>query len=475
MAQDPQPNGTNGTYFQYIGVARYDKTGIVQIGMRPERLEKALAKASPANMLNSIKLNQDTCILLIDQKQNIILGDSRKLLTDKESPVDFGEGSGFDKLDGEKVFWTGRIIDGKLAVSIVTQDSMYSARNQSLIVVAITNLLIFSVLLLIIASIVSKQFAKPLVTVSESMDKIGGGNFNERVQVYTSKEFKELSDGINRMVDNIKKTLDSSENVNLRIKDVVKDIEKSVVSVQQTTSELFNESNSLIDSVNNQNMAVEEISALLENVSKSTEQNADHAKNASQSSDNALTNANAGHRKMTEMVAAVEDIDHASQDISKVIKTIDDIAFQTNILALNAAVEAARAGAAGKGFAVVADEVRNLASKSAIAAKQTESLINTSIQKSQAGVKISNETSEQILKVVENINKSAKLIDEIAKSSYAQTQAVGQLSEKMDTITRSIEVTSRSASKVTGESEKLQINSSEIITLMGHLSNIENK
>lgn len=250
LAQDPQPNGTTGAYFQYIGVSRYDKTGIVQIGMRPERLEEALAKASPSNMLDSIKLSSDNRILVIDPDGKTIQGDSRHSLEDMKSD-DAGfmsEGQGFSKLENESVFWVARIINGKLGVALVTQSKMYSARNQSLIIVAITNLLIFSILLLIIAALVSKQFAKPINSVSASLGEIGKGNLDIRVNVYTSKEFKDLSDGINSMIENIKSMFARSKNVNDMLKGVVSEIETNVSVVETTTEELFNESRSLSDS-----------------------------------------------------------------------------------------------------------------------------------------------------------------------------------------------------------------------------------
>lgn len=173
---------------------------------------------------------------------------------------------------------------------------------------------------------------------------------------------------------------------------------------------------------------------------------------------------------MVDMVKAVEAINTASQDISKVMKTIDDIAFQTNILALNAAVEAARAGSHGKGFAVVAEEVRNLAGMSAEAAKQTEVLISASIQRAQTGVAIANETSGTITEIVDNIRKSASLMEGIVTSSQEQVSAVGQLNDSMTTIRKSIEVTGLSAHRITDESEKLQSNSREMNTVLNKIN-----
>jgi methyl-accepting chemotaxis protein len=137
--------------------------------------------------------------------------------------------------------------------------------------------------------------------------------------------------------------------------------------------------------------------------------------------------AEKGSTQMDDLMEAVKDITEASSKIEKVIKVIDDIAFQTNILALNAAVEAARAGAAGKGFAVVAEEVRNLASKSAEAAKDTGGLIENSIQKSNLGLTLATGTASSLKEIVDGINENAALITKIATLSDEQTGAIVQI------------------------------------------------
>ena len=137
--------------------------------------------------------------------------------------------------------------------------------------------------------------------------------------------------------------------------------------------------------------------------SNNVKKNAEHAKDASGKADAVKEQAGESSRRMQEMLAAMTDISNSSGEIGKIIKTIEDIAFQTNILALNAAVEAARAGAAGKGFAVVADEVRNLAGKSAEASKNTSTLIEGSLQAVERGTKIANETAEALNEVVDGV------------------------------------------------------------------------
>lgn len=216
--------------------------------------------------------------------------------------------------------------------------------------------------------------------------------------------------------------------------------------------------------------AIEELSATIAEITEQIKQNAQNVKNANVLIEATAKEVNNGHEKMQSMVGAMKDISEKSGEISKIIKTIDDIAFQTNILALNAAVEAARAGSAGKGFAVVADEVRNLAQKSAEAAKVTTELIEGSILAVDNGERIAAETAGSLEVIVVNAKQISATVDEISDASDQQAEGAGQITVGVDQIASVIQTNSATAEESAAASEEL---SSQATLLKGLVSDFK--
>ena len=214
-------------------------------------------------------------------------------------------------------------------------------------------------------------------------------------------------------------------------------------------------SQSLSQGATEQASSIEELTSSISEVAAHVRENAENSKKANEITVKVQSDAENGNGQMSQMLSSMQAIDVGSTNISKIIKVIDAIAFQTNILSLNAAVEAARAGQAGKGFAVVADEVRNLAAKSADAAKETTALIEDNISKVKIGTKIANDTASELGKIVEGIKKSASFINNIAGASNQQATAISQISTGIEQISTVVQSNSATAEESAASSEEL--------------------
>jgi len=209
--------------------------------------------------------------------------------------------------------------------------------------------------------------------------------------------------------------------------------------ITQASGDISSSSQSLAEGATEQASSLEETSSALEEMASQTRQNADNANQANSLAMSTRKDAESGSSTMTAMIEAMKAINKSSEEVSKIIKVIEEIAFQTNLLALNAAVEAARAGEHGKGFAVVAEEVRNLAQRSAAAAKDTANLIETAVNNAAQGGDMANKAGAVLNGIVGNIKKVSDLVAEIATASNEQAQGVDQINtavSQMDKVTQ---------------------------------------
>lgn len=240
-----------------------------------------------------------------------------------------------------------------------------------------------------------------------------------------------------------------------KFQDLAASIVTSADQVDVGAKQVADSSTALSQGATEQASSVEELSASMEEITSQTTLNAENAKKTNALAADIQKDANSGNAQMAEMLRAMDEINTSSVSISKIIKVIDDIAFQTNILALNAAVEAARAGSAGKGFAVVAEEVRNLAGKSAQAAKETTEMIETSMKKVNAGTNIAKETAGALGKIVEGVSQAGELVGAIATATNEQAAALEQINQGIVQISQVVQSNAASAEESAAASEEL--------------------
>jgi methyl-accepting chemotaxis protein len=336
---------------------------------------------------------------------------------------------------------TGTYIPEIEAAKQQIKTSFTMTKNQIASMV-ITIILITSALILVgMYFFIVKFIIKPVKKLVNVSNELSTGNLNVDIDIDTTDEIGLLGQSFKTMTGNLNEVMTNINTAAEQVASGSRQVSDSSLALSQGTTE--------------QAGSIEQLSNSLKQIASQTKQNADNANQANELAVLAKTNAIKGNHQMREMLTSMTEINNASGNISKIIKVIDEIAFQTNILALNAAVEAARAGVHGKGFAVVAEEVRNLAARSAKAAEETTEMIESSIGKAEDGARIANQTAEALNEIEEGISKVAALVGDIALASNEQATGITQINQGVMQVSTVVQTNSATSEESAAASEEL--------------------
>jgi len=293
----------------------------------------------------------------------------------------------------------------------------------------------------VLGILISISICKPVKKLMSFANEVAQGNLDVTVNIDTKDEIGILANAFRKMTDNLNEVMG---NINI-----------AAEQVATGSRQVSDSSMALSQGATQQASSIQELTASIEEIASQTRLNAEHANEANKLAEAAKEHAAQGNLQMKEMQNAMKEINESSSSIYKIIKVIDEIAFQTNILALNAAVEAARAGQHGKGFAVVAEEVRNLAARSANAAKETTAMIESSIKKVEGGTYIANETALALKKIVEGVERAADLVSDIALACSEQAMGIEQINQGIIQVSTVVQTNSGTSEESASSSQEL--------------------
>jgi X-X-X-Leu-X-X-Gly heptad repeat protein len=500
IIEDPRVSTVSDDTYQYLGVARRDEKGFVQVGFDanvPKRIKEIL---HVSNTVNDVRIGSTGSASALLDGVIIYSPDAEKIGRDVRSEawyaqVSAGRGHAWIDIDGESMYAGYDNVDGMTMLALLphAEYTGYLAPAVNTGVIGAVSALIVTAFVYILVVFV----LRPVNALINASRTISEGDFRFKPQKRTRDEIGVLSGNFEKMADTFRSYIDeinvmlshlaegnlcfeiereyvgqfesikdSINKINNVLNGTMSEIVSASSQVSAGASQVADGAQTLATGTTQQAASIEELSSVVSEINGMAKENTQNATNALNDVHQAGRLMDICMEQMDGMLEAMRVIDEKSQNISKTTKVIDDIAFQTNILALNAAVEAARAGQHGKGFAVVAEEVRNLASKSAEAAKETESLIKSSSQSVTEGGAIVGAVNESLLAVAEIAQSNAVQMAALQSVSVKQSEAMERVNTGIDQIAQVVQQNSATSEESAAVSEEMSGRSAELRELI---------
>lgn len=450
IVQEPQVNVAEGVVVQYIGVARSDAKGLVQVGVQPEVLENMLSSTEIDVVLKDIDFGETGYVYAIDAGDGTILAHKNASLIGTSAveagfPEDFA-GSGKAVIDGVRGYYRAEEYNGQIIGTFMPSGEYYAERRNLTLVVTISLIIIFGALLFMINQLVDKKIVQGINRISNAMKEISDGSFDISVNEQGNPEFSQLSDSINKMVGSIGKSLAENEELLEHQKEdmevnrtLIQNIKNVCLDLEQVSGETQENADNIYHGTGEQEAAVQDLKQIMNRLTKELNSSVSASENVMMETEHAMGRILQTQSQMDQLKGSMQKITDMSIAIGTIINEINSIAEQTNLLSLNASIEAARAGDAGRGFVVVATQVGELAARSAQAAKETNELITNSINAVEDGKDITDHTAEAFGVVVENIEKANRDVKEIVNMVKENMDIVADAVERMGKISDVVE------------------------------------